>query len=178
MAYRLGKSSAFGLLMGFIVAWCFINFEDFHPDDFNPHSEKLHETLFDTAKDSIPTLFEMRKVYDITDCVHKIPRKKIEQRGNYWVLLNYVQAKRKFQCFESVTYTTQGDYVNIDNLVTLVNRWRGPISVALYAPGDDFQNTLESIAYVRNCDSTLIKKYVTFHLFFPYSHSPIIEVGM
>lgn len=177
MAFRLGKSSALGVLIGFVIALCFTNFKEFHWDEFNPYVRTMNDTLLVKTKDKTLTPIEMRKVYDVTDCTYQVPRRKFEQRGDFWVLLNYVQAKRKFQCFESVTYTTQGEYTFLDNLVVVVNRWRGPVSVAVYAPGDDLQTAIESIAYLRNCDSVLIKKYVTFHLFFPYDHTSSLEVG-
>lgn len=44
----------------------------------------------------------------------------------------------------------------------------GPISVALYAPGDDFESTTKSILHLRNChqQSHLVKRFATFHIFF------------
>ncbi|XP_055857179.1 beta-1,4-glucuronyltransferase 1-like isoform X2 [Episyrphus balteatus] len=53
-------------------------------------------------------------------------------------------------------------------------RWRAPISFAIHAPGYDFAKALESIQYVRNClkDSSLIRSYVTFHLYFNQDHMP------
>lgn len=42
------------------------------------------------------------------------------------------------------------------------------MSVAVYAPGSDFDSTLEAIFYLRNCieEKELIKDFVSFHLFF------------
>lgn len=176
MSCRLGKSSVSGLLMGFIIALCFTNFRDFHSDNFSLKAGKMNKNSLNRTKEKTLTVSEMSEIYDVTDCSYKISRKRFEQRGNFWVLLNYIQAERRFQCFESVTYTTQGEYSFIDSLLILVNRWRGPISVTFYTPGYDFQNTIRSIAYLRNCGSALIKKYVTFHLFFPYDHTPSLEV--
>ncbi|KAG7175372.1 Beta-1-4-glucuronyltransferase 1-like 1 [Homarus americanus] len=48
----------------------------------------------------------------------------------------------------------------------------GPVSVAVYAPGTDFNATLNTILYLRDCWAEGIKKYVTFHLFFHVSHTP------
>lgn len=49
-----------------------------------------------------------------------------------------------------------------------------PVSFALYAPGDDYNATMDSIQYVRNClpESELIRDYVTFHIYFPREHLP------
>ncbi|KAK5650613.1 hypothetical protein RI129_001642 [Pyrocoelia pectoralis] len=113
-------------------------------------------------------------IQEITNCYDRPVERRIEQRGEYWVLFNYVPATQKQRCFESITYTTQGDYTFLDNLIPLVERWNGPISVALHAPGYDFRNTLDSIAYLRHClkASDLIMKYVTFHIFFSTNHIP------
>lgn len=53
-------------------------------------------------------------------------------------------------------------------------RWRAPISVALDAPGTDFNSTVEKILYLRNCvpSKTLIRQFVTFHLYFNYTYMP------
>lgn len=122
--------------------------------------------------DSITELEVLEKVLDVTKCkdVNLIP--SIKQRGNYWVLYNYILAEETFHCYETITYTTQGDYTFLDNLVPLVERWQGPISVALYAPGDDFHPSIDSVIYLRNCETELIRKYVTFHIFFEANHTP------
>lgn len=50
----------------------------------------------------------------------------------------------------------------------------GPISFAIFAPGSDFNATMDSILYARNClhSSELIRDYVTFHIYFPNNHMP------
>lgn len=97
---------------------------------------------------------------------------KTQQRGDYWVLYNYVAAEKRFTCQESITYTTHADYSFMDNLVPLVERWKGPVSIAVHAPGSDFENTIDSIAYLRDCTSPLVREYVTFHVFFSTKHVP------
>lgn len=105
-------------------------------------------------------------------CDDKPSHRAFKQRADFWVLYNYVVAEAQFGCGESITYTTQGDYTFLDNLPVLVERWQGPISVALYAPGYDFNATLDSIAYLRNCETNLIRTFVSFHLFFGYKDIP------
>ncbi len=90
-------------------------------------------------------------------------------RGNNWVLYNYIPAERQFKCYESVTFTTMCDHtflgklmrlwtVNddpswfmnfIDCIVPVVTRWQGPVSVAIFTPGDDYQTAIETIAFYR-----------------------------
>ena len=70
-------------------------------------------------------------------------------RTKYWVLYNYIRAARQFNCAETITYTTHGQFTFLDNLEPLLERWRGPISVAVYAPGSDLQDTIDTILYFR-----------------------------
>ncbi|XP_069943542.1 uncharacterized protein [Cherax quadricarinatus] len=114
-----------------------------------------------------------RKIYpDLRECSTRPQRPFYFQRGDYWVLENYIPAALSFRCDESITYTTHADYTFLDNLEPLTSRWQGPVSVAVYAPGDDFNATINTILYLRDCWAEGIKKYVTFHLFFHVSHKP------
>lgn len=71
-------------------------------------------------------------------CYNKDNRPRIELRsGSYWVLYNYIRASRHFSCEESITYTTHGDHTFLGNLVPLLRRWQGPLSIAVYAPGKE-----------------------------------------
>ncbi|KAK7072344.1 hypothetical protein SK128_025860 [Halocaridina rubra] len=114
-----------------------------------------------------------RKIYpDLRDCSTRPIRTFYQQRGDFWVLENYIPAALSFRCDESITYTTHADYTFLDNLEPLTSRWQGPVSVAVYAPGTDFNATVHTILYLRDCWAEGIKKYVTFHLFFHVSHTP------
>ena len=77
-----------------------------------------------------------------------------------------------FNCNETVTYTTYGDYTYLHNLPILTSRWNGPISLSLFTPGSDYYETLKIIAYYRSCvkESELIQKYVSFHFVTPTKH--------
>lgn len=56
----------------------------------------------------------------------------------------------------------------------LLLRWMAPISIAMHAPGTDFQPTLDSIKYLRDClpESNLVRNYATFHIYFSTKHIP------
>ncbi|XP_017774826.1 PREDICTED: beta-1,4-glucuronyltransferase 1-like [Nicrophorus vespilloides] len=114
----------------------------------------------------------LERVREITRCLDRTSVPRTQQRGDYWVLYNYVKAERTFRCHESITYTTHADYTFMDNLVPLIERWRGPVSIALHAPGTDFRNTMDTIAYLRDCTTPLVKEYVTFHVYFSTRHVP------
>ncbi|KAI5642490.1 glycosyl-transferase for dystroglycan domain-containing protein [Phthorimaea operculella] len=58
-----------------------------------------------------------------------------------------------------------------------IGRWLAPVSLAIFAPGADFDPTVQSIRYLRDClGNNLIKEYVTFHVFFSYKHMPPQQV--
>ena len=82
-------------------------------------------------------------------CYEKDTASKIAMRGQYWVFYNYIPAAKKFKCNETVTYTTHCDHTFLDNLVPLVKRWQGPVSVALYTPGSDYDDALKAVSYYR-----------------------------
>lgn len=105
-------------------------------------------------------------------CNEKSTESRRAQRGDYWVLYNYVPMSMAVRCWESVTYTTHADYTFLDNLEPLLERWRAPISIAMHAPGTDFPATLDAIRYSRNCGSPLVSQLVTFHVFFSSKHVP------
>jgi len=94
-------------------------------------------------------------------------------QGKYWILYNYFRAEKVFQCNESITYTTHGDFTFFDNIEPLLTRWQGPISIAVYAPGYDLEDTIDSILYYRDCSNTsLVRDFATFHVFFDFIHTP------
>ncbi|KAF2366055.1 hypothetical protein FHG87_003195 [Trinorchestia longiramus] len=49
---------------------------------------------------------------------------------------------------------------------------KGPVSISVYAPGSDFDSTISTILYLRDCWAEGIKKYVTFHLIYHTDHVP------
>ncbi|KAL7642872.1 UNVERIFIED_CONTAM: hypothetical protein RMT77_006160 [Armadillidium vulgare] len=119
------------------------------------------------------TLTLQKKMYpDFSHCSTKSLISKYIQWGNYRVLKNYVKATETFLCNESVTYATHGELGFLHNLVELASRWQGPISVAVYAPGESFQKTLDVIFHLRECSHNEVKKLVTFHIFFESDRIP------
>lgn len=107
----------------------------------------------------------------VLKCFNRIRETSIEHNGDYLVYLNIIPSRLTFKCFESVTLATIADVTFLDNLLPLVKRWRGPISLAIYAPGQDLQLALDSIAYLRHCEG-LIKELVSFHIFHEHTHTP------
>ena len=103
---------------------------------------------------------------EVTDIVFKDPGHSLRafERNGYITIPDYVKASRHFKRNESVTYTTHGEYSYLDNLVPIVERWDGPVSVAVYSPGSDFQEAVTRIRYLRECTSLQMKALVTFHI--------------
>lgn len=93
------------------------------------------------------------------------------RRNSFSILFNFIRGSRTVSCQEKlITLTTHGEYSYLDNIVPLVERWEGPVSVSIYVPYDDLNPTLHRIAYLRECTSPLMKEWVTFHLFSETRH--------
>ena len=110
-------------------------------------------------------------------CHNKGREARMELRGvKYWVLYNYIRASKVFHCNETITLTTHGTYSYMKNLYPLLKRWQGPVSIAVFAPGHDHSQTINTIMFFFNClekgHSTYVRELVTFHIFFPKSHLP------
>lgn len=100
---------------------------------------------------------------------------RITTRGSdYWVMYNFAKGMSLSGHNESITYTTHCEYKYLDNLIEILKRWDGPISIAIYAPGEDFRRTIMTINYFRECwvGKHSVREQVNFHVFFPTSHIP------
>ncbi|CRL04685.1 CLUMA_CG017749, isoform A, partial [Clunio marinus] len=89
--------------------------------------------------------------------------------GKYVFIKNIVAAEKTPDYQSTMTYTTHGDVVFlIENIIPLLERWRAPLSMALYTPGSDFNVTLNTISYFRNCHDQrdLVRDFASFHFFF------------
>ncbi|KAH8250806.1 hypothetical protein KR038_003500 [Drosophila bunnanda] len=103
------------------------------------------------------------------NCQDKVYKSSERVSRDYWVLENYILADHgPLPCYANVTYTTHSDYRYLDNVVPLLDRWRSPLSLAIYAPGEDFEPTLRSILYLLQCHPGrhLVRELASFHLFF------------
>ncbi|XP_068150752.1 beta-1,4-glucuronyltransferase 1 isoform X1 [Drosophila tropicalis] len=115
------------------------------------------------------------RVKSLLNCYDHDYNQETLQRGDFWVLQNYVRADHgEVKCHETITYTTHADYTFLDNLIPLLERWNAPVSIAMHAPGTDFQPTLDSIRYLREClpGSHLVRAFTTFHIYFGTKHIP------
>ncbi|XP_069193423.1 beta-1,4-glucuronyltransferase 1 [Procambarus clarkii] len=153
----------------------------YSPDLVYKGSSKLHENAAIHAGDSndgvplnLGILYSLEnKMYpDLQKCSNIPLRAQNYHRGDYWVLQNYIPADMSFGCNESITFTTHADYTFLTNLDPVTARWQGPVSMSVYSPGEDFEATVATIMYLRECVSWEIRKLVTFHLIFHDAHAP------
>ncbi|EDW88222.1 beta-1,4-glucuronyltransferase 1 [Drosophila yakuba] len=117
----------------------------------------------------------MAKLKKFVNCEPKNYKPSTSIHRDYWVLENYVMAGHgDIPCYANVTYTTHADYTYLDNVVPLLERWRSPLSLAIYAPGTDFEPTIQSILYLLQCHpgNVLVRELCSFHLYFEVEHLP------
>ncbi|XP_022223998.2 beta-1,4-glucuronyltransferase 1 [Drosophila obscura] len=111
----------------------------------------------------------------LLNCKDREYKSENRLRRNFWVLENFIQADHgRMRCSSNVTYTTHADYRYLDNLVPLLERWRSPLSLAMYAPGTDWEPTIESILWLLQCDGgrDLVRGLTSFHIYFEVAHTP------
>jgi beta-1,4-glucuronyltransferase 1 len=58
--------------------------------------------------------------------------------------------------------------------IKIFHRWKAPVSIAIYAPGTDFDSAVSIILFLRNCisQSSLVKEHATFHVFMELTLMP------
>ncbi|XP_054166208.1 beta-1,4-glucuronyltransferase 1-like [Oppia nitens] len=102
-----------------------------------------------------------------------------QTRGLYTVLNNYIPADLDHydQLDTSVTMTTQGTYSFIHHIEHQCQRWEGPISMAVYAPGDEFALAINLIYYMKQCSNPCVRTRTTWHLVYDTLYSPARPAG-
>lgn len=133
-----------------------------------------------TAYNNYDSDVAARSSFHIPACNTPIHLRRVQKRKkNLTVIENFIMGRKRVKCNETITYTTHGDYRYLDNLVPLVDRWNGPVSVAIYAPGSDLEESLKIISYLKMCTSSKINEWVTFHLIYDVKHTkrPSVNYG-
>ncbi|XP_042907894.1 beta-1,4-glucuronyltransferase 1 isoform X2 [Parasteatoda tepidariorum] len=96
-----------------------------------------------------------------------------EQRDKYTIVKRYIPAEGPEPGYEeSVTLCTQGTYEFLQHVPVLCERWEGPVSVSVYAPGTDLPVAIRKIIFLRNCGPPCVRVNVTWHLVFETSLAP------
>lgn len=119
-------------------------------------------------------LVQTHRQTTLDTCIEKSAETRVKMRGTeYWVAYNYIKPTLTFRCNETITITSHTEIPYLHNLEPLLERWGGPVSVAVFTPGSDYRDALEAVHYYRQCTNTsLVSQYVTFHFYFPTKHLP------
>ncbi|CAL1265363.1 unnamed protein product [Larinioides sclopetarius] len=103
-----------------------------------------------------------------------------EQRDKYTVIKRYIPADGPSPAYEeSVTLCTQGTFEFLQHVPELCDRWEGPLSVSVYAPGTDLPVAVRKILFLRKCGPPCVHLNVTWHLVYETSLAPtLLEAPM
>lgn len=82
-----------------------------------------NESIQETQDDTILTATALERVRTLVQCTEKEFEPEVVQRGEYWMLKNYVRAEHgPLSCHETITYTTHAGFEFLDNVQPLVER--------------------------------------------------------
>lgn len=82
-----------------------------------------NESVQETQDDTVLTATALARVRTLVQCTEKEFEPEVVQRGDYWMLKNYVRAEHgPLSCHETVTYTTHAGFEFLDNVQPLVER--------------------------------------------------------
>ncbi|GFT89471.1 beta-1,4-glucuronyltransferase 1 [Nephila pilipes] len=95
----------------------------------------------------------------------------VEQRGRYIIIKNYIRSAIQPNKGNTMTLASAALFTDLSHLPEICGRWKGPVSISVYAPGSDFKTALKKIFSLRLANSC-IHQNVTWHLFFDFEFSP------
>ena len=108
--------------------------------------------------------------------VHEIPTGFIPTwSGEYKVRLFHSSPDFTNWNFHDVTLVTQCSVNRLYNLKELSFRWNGPISIAVFIPGQEAGFAFDAIEGLKKCYPDTIAKQVSFHLAYPSNHEADIS---
>ena len=97
---------------------------------------------------------------------------RLDKSGTYHVIDNFLTSEHVvLENAHDVSVVTQCSSNHVHHLIELSERWRGPVSVAVFTYDDDFSHAIDTILYHHFCSDSVFR-YVTFHLVFPISRTP------
>lgn len=95
----------------------------------------------------------------------------IEQRGRFVVIKNYIRAAIQPKKKQTMTFAAAATFPELTNMPDICGRWKGPMSVSVYAPGSDFKISLRKILNLR-LTNACIHQNVSWHMYFDAEFSP------
>lgn len=103
----------------------------------------------------------------------------IDSRGEFFIIRNLAVSERTKHLethLDDVTLVTQGSADNLHHLLPLIRRWKGLISVAVFASSpDQFHAAISVIGKLQHCFLP-IRQYTTFHLVYPIRLNSYVHV--
>lgn len=97
---------------------------------------------------------------------------RLDKSGTYHIIDNFLTSEHVvLENAHDVTVVTQCSANHLHHLIELSDRWKGPVSVAVFTFDDDFAHAVDAILHYHFCSDSVFK-YVTFHLVFPISRTP------
>ncbi|XP_046918930.2 beta-1,4-glucuronyltransferase 1 isoform X1 [Dermatophagoides farinae] len=100
-----------------------------------------------------------------------------ETRGKYQALKNYIIGNGLIDYSRTITLSTQGGPGFLHHAEQLCSRWDGPISLAVYAPGEDFRLSVNMIYYLRQCAHECVAKRVFWHFVYDIAFPPSAKMS-
>ncbi|RWS06097.1 N-acetyllactosaminide beta-1:3-N-acetylglucosaminyltransferase-like protein [Dinothrombium tinctorium] len=102
---------------------------------------------------------------------------KTEERNGYLVIREFIPSdtSSKIEFNNSITLCTQATIEFLDHVEELCDRWKGPISAAVYAPGSDFMASINVVYFLRKCREECIRKHISWHFIYDKPYGPSFE---
>ncbi|XP_065346088.1 beta-1,4-glucuronyltransferase 1-like [Cloeon dipterum] len=95
---------------------------------------------------------------------------KLDQSGTYLTLSNVIVALHNENVLkEPLCVAIQSSFDQLHKLPDFVSTWPGPVSLAVFAPGDEFLLAISYAKYLRACFPA-IKAQVNWHFAFPIDY--------
>lgn len=97
----------------------------------------------------------------------------MDTSGTYLIVPNLVKGKLDTKNLDGVSLTicTQTTINNLYNLIDLVNVWKGPVSVTVFAHGENVISAVYAVAFYSVCYENIAKQ-VSFHIVYPVDPVP------
>ena len=98
-------------------------------------------------------------------------RQVVDSSGVYQIVNFIYSPDSKDDSSDTVTLVTQCSVDHIYHLVNLVERWTGPVSLAMFAPGRHLSITMEAVTLLYQCLPPF-RQNISVHLVYPLVHVP------
>lgn len=156
------------------------NNADENIDEFSDMGNQSHRLVFDrlnlmhgrwvcTTHTHKKNPIEKRQIINVFKNFHLQDNSRQYKYFDFAVIGNrFDELTKKYK----VCLATQSSLERLYSLVSVANRWTGPISLAVYVAGDDELYLLQLyLSYLQNCFAS-VRDSVTIHLAYPIKRAP------